>query len=53
VHAGHAAWAVVAGCGVTVILLGIVSTGRWALATAERSSARLAAGKSPAAEGAR
>jgi len=42
VHASHAAWAVVAGCGVTVVLLGIVSTERWALATAERNGARLA-----------
>jgi hypothetical protein len=30
------AWAVVAGCGAMVIACGIVSTGRWALATAER-----------------
>jgi MFS family permease len=53
VHASHAAWAVVAGCGVTVMLLGMVSTGRWALATAERNGARLATGMSPAPEGAR
>jgi EmrB/QacA subfamily drug resistance transporter len=53
VRASHAAWAVVAGCGVTVILLGIISTGRWALATAERNGARLAADTSPASEGAR
>jgi EmrB/QacA subfamily drug resistance transporter len=53
VHASHAAWAVVAGCGVMVVLLGIVSTGRWALATAERNGARLAADMSPAPEGAR
>ena len=51
--ASHAAWAVVAGCGVMVILLGIVSTGRWALATAERNGARLAAGTGLAPEGAR
>jgi hypothetical protein len=50
VPASHAAWAVVAGCGVMVILLGIVSTGRWALATAERSGERLAAGAGPAPE---
>ena len=43
VHASHAAWAVVAGCGAMVALLGIASTGRWALATAERNGARLAA----------
>jgi len=53
VHASHAAWAVVAGCGVMVALLGIVSTGRWALATAERNGARLAADITPAPEGAR
>jgi EmrB/QacA subfamily drug resistance transporter len=53
VHASHAAWVVVAGCGVMVILLGIVSTGRWALATAERNGARLAAGADLAREGAR
>jgi EmrB/QacA subfamily drug resistance transporter len=52
-RASHAAWAVVAGCGVMVILLGIVSTGRWALATAERNGARLAAGTGPAPDGAR
>jgi EmrB/QacA subfamily drug resistance transporter len=52
VHASHAAWAVVAGCGVMVVLLGMVSTGRWALATAERNGARLATHKSTALEGA-
>jgi EmrB/QacA subfamily drug resistance transporter len=51
VHASHAAWAVVAGCGVMVVLLGIVSTGRWALATAERNGARLVTEMNP--EGAR
>jgi EmrB/QacA subfamily drug resistance transporter len=53
VHASHAAWAVVAGCGVMVTLLGIVSTGRWALATAERNGARLTAGAGLAPPGAR
>ena len=54
VHASHAAWAVVAGCGVMVMLLGIVSTGRWALATAERNGARLDTDmSSPTTEGAR
>ena len=42
-HASRTAWAVVAGCGVMVVLLGLISTGRWALATAERNGARLAA----------
>ncbi len=40
--ASHAAWAVIAGCGVTVLLLGLLSTGRWALGTAERNGRRLA-----------
>jgi hypothetical protein len=43
VAASHAAWAVMAGCGVGVLLLGIVSTGSWALRTAERNGQRLAA----------
>jgi predicted MFS family arabinose efflux permease len=41
VHASHAAAVVLAGCGVVVMLFGAVSTGRWALATAERNGARL------------
>jgi MFS family permease len=53
VHASHAAWAVLAGCGVMVMLLALVSPGRWALATAERNGARLATDMSPAPEGAR
>jgi MFS family permease len=53
VHASHAAWTVVAACGVAVILLGMVSTGRWALGTAERNGARLATDMSPVPEGAR
>ncbi len=51
VHASHAAWAVIAGCGVMVALFGVVSTGRWALATAERNGVRLVADMTP--EGAR
>lgn len=43
VHASHAAWAVVVGCGVTIVLVGLFSTGHWALATAERNGVRLAA----------
>jgi hypothetical protein len=53
VRASHAAWAVLAGCGLTVMLLGVVSTGRWALATAERNGARLAPDISPVTEAAR
>jgi EmrB/QacA subfamily drug resistance transporter len=53
VHASHAAWAVLAGCGVMVMLLGIVSTGRWALGTAERNGAHLSTDLSHAPDGAR
>jgi len=53
VHASHAAWAVLAGCGVMVALLGMLSTGHWALGTAERTGARLATDSSPNLEGAR
>jgi EmrB/QacA subfamily drug resistance transporter len=51
--ASHAAWTVVAGCGVTVILLGIASTGRWAHQTAERNGARLVADPGPVPAGTR
>jgi EmrB/QacA subfamily drug resistance transporter len=33
---GRAGWVIVAGCGVLVFVLGLVTTGRWALATAAR-----------------
>jgi EmrB/QacA subfamily drug resistance transporter len=39
--ASHAAWAVLAGCGGATVLLGLVSTGRWARAHAERSGRQL------------
>jgi hypothetical protein len=44
--ASHAAWAVISGCGVVVLVLGFVSTGRWAAGTAERSRLSLVADKS-------
>jgi EmrB/QacA subfamily drug resistance transporter len=53
VPAGHAAWGVVAGCGVMIVLLGLLSTGRWAHVTAERNGARLAAGMNTSQEEAR
>ncbi len=39
--ASHAAWAVVTGCGMTVAVLGLASTGRWAQQTAVRAAAML------------
>ena len=44
--ASHVAWAVLAGCGVAIFVLGFVSTGRWAAGTAERSRLSLVADKS-------
>lgn len=41
VGASHAAWFVLAGCGAAVLLLGYVSTGEWARATAVRNGERL------------
>jgi hypothetical protein len=41
--ASHAAWAVIAGCGLVVLVLGMISTGRWARGTAARNGERLAA----------
>jgi len=46
VPASHAAWLLLAACGGAVFLLGLVTTGRWALGTA----ARTAAGYEDAAE---
>jgi apolipoprotein N-acyltransferase len=53
VSASHAAWGVVVGCGVVIVLLGLLSTGRWAHATAERNGARLAAEMNTSQEEAR
>jgi EmrB/QacA subfamily drug resistance transporter len=47
--ASHAAWAVIAGCGVAIVVLGFVSTSRWAAGTAERVRLSLVADK-PARE---
>jgi EmrB/QacA subfamily drug resistance transporter len=41
ISSSHAAWFVIAGCGIAVIFLGLVSTGEWAKATAQRNGERL------------
>jgi hypothetical protein len=43
VSASRAAWAVLGGCGILALLLGLLSTGRWAQRTAARNGQRLAA----------
>ncbi len=39
--ASHVGWWIIAGCGVAVLVFGLVSSGRWARGTAERTAARL------------
>jgi hypothetical protein len=43
VHASRPAWAVLAGCGIATLVLGLASTGRWAQASARRNGEWLAA----------
>jgi MFS family permease len=40
VSSSRAAWAVLAGCGILAVLLGLVSTGQWAQGTATRNGQR-------------
>jgi EmrB/QacA subfamily drug resistance transporter len=40
-EASHAGWWIVTGCGVAVLLLGILTSGRWANGTAARTAGRL------------
>jgi len=51
--AAHLAWLLAAGCGVVVAVLGLVSTGPWASATAERTRALLDPDGEEAARGPR
>jgi hypothetical protein len=44
----HTAWWIIAGCGVAVLVLGLLTTGRWARRTAEETAARLASTPLPA-----
>jgi hypothetical protein len=42
VDSSHAAWAVIGGCGLAALALGVISTSRWAQAAAARNGQRLA-----------
>ena len=42
--ASHVGWWIVTGCGVAILVLGLITTGRWANATAERTASRLVPG---------
>ena len=41
VQASHAGWLIIAGCGVIVFVAGLITTGRWAQATAARTAGQL------------
>jgi len=41
VEASHVGWLIIAGCGVLVLLTGLVTTGRWARGTAARTAGQL------------
>jgi len=43
--ASHLGWWVITGCGVLVLVLGVLSTGRWARQTAARTADRLLSGE--------
>jgi EmrB/QacA subfamily drug resistance transporter len=40
-QASHAGWWIVAGCGAAVLILGLLTSGRWARGTAQRTADRL------------
>ncbi|GII21440.1 MFS transporter [Planosporangium mesophilum] len=52
-QASHVGWWIVAGCGLTVLAFGTLTTGRWARRTAEEAAARIAPARTPAQVGAR
>jgi MFS family permease len=53
VSAARPGWWILAGCGLTVLVLGALTTGPWARGTAERTAARLEAGEVREAAGVR
>jgi len=48
VAASHLGWWIVAGCGLVVLVLGFVSSGRWAAASADAVRASMAPARAPA-----
>jgi hypothetical protein len=50
-EASHAGWWIVFGCGVAVLALGLLTTGRWARSTADHLADRVAPPESPQAVG--
>ena len=41
-QASHVGWWIIAGCGAAVLLLGVITTGQWALGTAARTAGSIA-----------
>ena len=53
-YATHSGWAIIVGLGIGVLVLGLVTTGQWALGTARRTAERLGDGRrEPAMAGTR
>ncbi|WP_285480250.1 MFS transporter [Amycolatopsis sp. NBRC 101858] len=51
IDSSHIAWALIGGCGVLVLVLGVLSTSRWAMAAAARNGRLLAATATPGPPG--
>jgi EmrB/QacA subfamily drug resistance transporter len=51
ISSSHAAWAVLGGCGLAALALGVISTSSWAKAAAARNGQRLATAPVPESQG--
>jgi EmrB/QacA subfamily drug resistance transporter len=51
INSSHAAWAVLGGCGLVALALGVISTNSWAKAAAARNGQRLATAPIPEPQG--
>jgi EmrB/QacA subfamily drug resistance transporter len=51
INSSHAAWAVLGGCGLVALALGVISTSSWAKAAAARNGQRLATAPIPESQG--
>jgi hypothetical protein len=45
--ASHLGWWIITGCGLLVLVIGVLSTGRWARQTAARTADRLRSEEAP------
>jgi MFS family permease len=51
INSSHAAWALLGGCGLVALALGVISTSSWAKAAAARNGQRLATAPVPESQG--